>query len=158
MSKHPSDPFNPDVANAFFRAGMIEAWGRGIERIMEAGRLANAPVPALRYEPSGLWVEFSYPALAEEFATDPVIDPVTDPVEMLVTVVGGLSLAPSEIQKLLRLKQRPTFRANYLCPALERGLVEMTLPEKPSSRLQQYRLTDTGKSRLAEIKNRKSSS
>jgi ATP-dependent DNA helicase RecG len=57
--KHPSYPFNPDVANAFFRAGMIEAWGRGIERIMEACRAAHAPVPKLRYEPSGLWVEFA---------------------------------------------------------------------------------------------------
>jgi ATP-dependent DNA helicase RecG len=35
-SKHPSQPYNPDVANAFFRAGMIEAWGRGIERVIQA--------------------------------------------------------------------------------------------------------------------------
>lgn len=35
MLKHSSQPYNPDVANAFFRAGMIETWGRGIERIME---------------------------------------------------------------------------------------------------------------------------
>ena len=59
--KHPSRPFNPDVANAFFRAGMIEAWGRGIERIMEACRAARAPTPRIRYEPSGLWVEFKLP-------------------------------------------------------------------------------------------------
>jgi ATP-dependent DNA helicase RecG len=59
--KHPSRPFNPDVANAFFRAGMIEAWGRGIERIMEACRAARAPTPQIRYEPSGLWVEFKLP-------------------------------------------------------------------------------------------------
>src|SRR3990172_1565501 len=51
------------VANAFFRAGLIEAWGRGIERMMEACRAAGVPVPGLRYEPSGLWVEFSYPAI-----------------------------------------------------------------------------------------------
>ena len=59
--KHPSHPFNPDVANAFFRAGMIEAWGRGIERIWEACRAAQAPPPRIRYEPSGLWVEFTLP-------------------------------------------------------------------------------------------------
>ncbi len=58
--KHPSHPFNPDVANAFFRAGLIEAWGRGIERIMEACRAAKTREPRLRYEPSGLWVEFSF--------------------------------------------------------------------------------------------------
>ncbi len=59
--KHPSQPFNPNVANVFFRAGMIEAWGRGIERILEACRAAQAPAPRIRYEPSGLWVEFPFP-------------------------------------------------------------------------------------------------
>ena len=153
--KHPSQPFNPDVANAFFRAGLIEAWGRGIERMMEACRAADAPVPALRYEPSGLWVEFTYPTRPVSAAADPVTDPVTDPVETLVAVVGGQSLAPSEIQRLLRLKHRPTFRANYLRPALENGLLEMTLPDKPSSRLQRYRLTAAGRAKLEELTNRR---
>ena len=31
--------------------------------MMEACRAAGVPVPGLRYEPSGLWVEFSYPAI-----------------------------------------------------------------------------------------------
>ena len=72
MSTHRSDLINPDLANAFFRAGMIEACGRGIERIMEACHIANVPVRALRYEPSGLWVTFSYPALAESVASNSV--------------------------------------------------------------------------------------
>ena len=53
--KHPSQPFNPDVANVFFRAGMIEAWGRGIERIVEACRAAQVPSPKLRYQPCLLY-------------------------------------------------------------------------------------------------------
>ena len=48
------------MANAFFRAGMIEAWGRGIERIVDACRAASAPVPEFRYEQTGLWVEFIF--------------------------------------------------------------------------------------------------
>ncbi len=56
-----SDPFNPDVANASFRAGEIEAWGRGIECLLEACHAADTPEPVLRYEPSGLWVEFPFP-------------------------------------------------------------------------------------------------
>ena len=150
--KHPSHPFNPDVANAFFRAGMIEAWGRGIERIMEACRDAGTPIPLLRYEPSGLWVEFAFPAKSG----DPVTDPVTDPVEALVIVVGRRSMGPSEIRIALGLKHRPTFRTNYLRPALDRGLLEMSLPEKPNSRLQQYLLTEDGKAMLDDINNRKS--
>ena len=37
-AKHTSQAYNPDIANAFFRAGQIEAWGRGVERILEACR------------------------------------------------------------------------------------------------------------------------
>lgn len=68
-AKHSSQPFNPDVANAFFRAGMIEAWGRGIERILEACRAAEVPEPDLRYETSGLWVEFPFPEVLSENIT-----------------------------------------------------------------------------------------
>jgi len=42
--------------------------------------------------------------------------------------------------KKLGLSHRPTFRKNYLQPALEAGLIERTLPDKPNSSLQQYRL------------------
>ena len=35
LSKHKSKPFNPDIANAFFRAGFVEIWGRGIEKVCE---------------------------------------------------------------------------------------------------------------------------
>ena len=58
--KHASQPFNPDVANAFFRAGMIEAWGRGVEKVFEACRKAGIKEPNLRYEHTGLWVEFGF--------------------------------------------------------------------------------------------------
>jgi ATP-dependent DNA helicase RecG len=60
LGKHVSIPYNPDIANVFFRAGMIEAWGRGIERILDACREAGTPEPELRYESTGLWVIFSY--------------------------------------------------------------------------------------------------
>ncbi|MDO8840965.1 ATP-binding protein, partial [Methanocalculus sp.] len=57
---HQSQPYNPDIANTFFRAGMIEAWGRGIERIMAACRANKTPIPSFMHEPAGLWVEFPY--------------------------------------------------------------------------------------------------
>ena len=60
LGKHASTPFNPDVANVFFRAGMIESWGRGIERIMQACHEAGAPVPEVLHETGGLWMVFHY--------------------------------------------------------------------------------------------------
>ncbi len=58
LGKHSSQPFNPDVANAFFRAGMIEAWGRGIERIMQECVTAGVPEPELRYERTGCYGQY----------------------------------------------------------------------------------------------------
>ncbi len=43
LSKHPSAPFNPDIANIFFRSGQIEAWGRGIERMLQTCLEAGQP-------------------------------------------------------------------------------------------------------------------
>ena len=60
LGKHASIPYNPDVAGVFFRAGMIEAWGQGIERILDACREAGTPVPEVKHESTGLWVEFPY--------------------------------------------------------------------------------------------------
>jgi hypothetical protein len=79
---------------------------------------------------------------------DPVTDPVTDPVVRLLQVLVDGALAPSEIQRVLGIKHRPTFRANYLHPALAAGWVEMTVPDKPTSRLQRYRLTAAGTKRV----------
>jgi hypothetical protein len=57
-------------------------------------------------------------------------------------------MAPSALSIRLGLKHRPTFRENYLRPALAQGLIEPTIPEKPNSRLQKYRLTAKGRALL----------
>ena len=53
-------------------------------------------------------------------------------------------MAASEIQTKLNLKDRKSFRLHYLESGIKAGLVEMTIPEKPNSRLQKYRLTELG--------------
>jgi len=58
QKKHSSFPYNPDIANAFFRSGYVEAWGRGIEKINELCTNAGLPLPLITYNHSGYWVEF----------------------------------------------------------------------------------------------------
>ena len=45
---------------------------------------------------------------------------------------------------ILDLKHREYFRDNYLLPAIEEGYLELTIPDKPSSPNQKYRLTEKG--------------
>jgi ATP-dependent DNA helicase RecG len=59
-TQHPSRPFNPDVANAFFRAGLIEAWGRGTIRIIDECKKAKTKAPIFKYDLSGFVIEFEY--------------------------------------------------------------------------------------------------
>ena len=61
-------------------------------------------------------------------------------VDKLREAIGNDVLSTSEIMKRLGLSHRPTFRQNYLNPALSNGIVEMTIPDKPNSRNQKYRL------------------
>lgn len=60
MTKHASCPLNPDIANTFLRAGLIESWGHGIERIIEACQQDNDTLPQWEIEPGGLWMTFHY--------------------------------------------------------------------------------------------------
>lgn len=60
LGAHASHPHNPDLANAFFRAGEIESWGRGMKRIFSACRDAESPVPKIQLDGHDLWVEFPF--------------------------------------------------------------------------------------------------
>ncbi len=56
--KHPSKPYNPDIANALFRSGYIESWGRGTLKIINECVQFGIPKPKYFYDMSGFWVEF----------------------------------------------------------------------------------------------------
>ena len=48
-------------------------------------------------------------------------------------------MSARQIAEALGLSDRKNVRRLYLDPALELGLIEMTIPDKPTSRLQKYR-------------------
>jgi Fic family protein len=90
-------------------------------------------------------------ALREAATTDQVTEPVTDQVATLLRTLGKATLSALECMTRIGLSHRPTFRANYLNPPITAGLVEPTLPDKPNSRLQKYRLTPKGRAWLSQI-------
>lgn len=67
IKKHPSKPYNPDIANAVFRCGYIESWGRGTIKIIEKCKEAGLPNPSYYYQSSGFWVEFRKDIYSESY-------------------------------------------------------------------------------------------
>lgn len=58
LEKHASRPYNPDIANALFRSGYIESWGRGTIKIIKECKQAGIPEPVFSYDSSDISVEF----------------------------------------------------------------------------------------------------
>ncbi|SHI55344.1 ATP-dependent DNA helicase RecG [Tangfeifania diversioriginum] len=67
LTKHPSKPFNPDIANALFRSGYIESWGRGTIKIINECIQFGIPQPKYYYDMSGFWVEFRKDSFSVEY-------------------------------------------------------------------------------------------
>lgn len=75
-------------------------------------------------------------------STDQVSDQYTDQddnIRRLTKVLGDKEMSAADIMSELGLSHRPTFRKNYLALALEKGIIERTIPDKPNSRNQKYR-------------------
>ncbi|NOI25929.1 Fic family protein [Vibrio mediterranei] len=68
---------------------------------------------------------------------------VTPQVNLLLSHLNG-EMSREQLQSACLLKDRKSFTARYLKPALEAGCIEMTDPSKPRSRSQRYRLTALG--------------
>jgi ATP-dependent DNA helicase RecG len=67
LTKHPSKAYNPDIANALFRSGYIESWGRGTLKMIRECELAGLPKPVYFYDMSGFFVEFKKDNYNEEY-------------------------------------------------------------------------------------------
>lgn len=58
LNKHRSIPYNPLIANTLFRAGFIESWGRGIDKIMNACLEHGNPLPEYKISQYEIMVLF----------------------------------------------------------------------------------------------------
>jgi ATP-dependent DNA helicase RecG len=83
--------------------------------------------------------------LEKEQVASEVTEQVTEQVGKLLWQFGDKSVDGKFLMDAVGISHRPTFLYSYLQPALNAGLVEMTIPDKPRSSKQKYRLTDKGK-------------
>ena len=153
---------------------MTEGMGTGVPKILRHIKRNGSPLPVFHTDPerSYLLVEFPiHNAFLEpsteiqaqnRSSSDQVVTkyrPSSDQVESgysqemqaLVKVLKS-EMTREEVQIQLHLKHNHYFRLHYLNPALAQGLIEMTLPDKPRSSKQKYRLTTQGKALQAQLK------
>jgi ATP-dependent DNA helicase RecG len=83
--------------------------------------------------------------------TPQVAPEVSPEVRKLILVLEG-EKTRMELQHILELKDEKNFRENYQQKAFKIGLIEMTIPDKPNSKNQKYRLTPKGKALKNSLK------
>ena len=138
--KHSSKPFNPKLANVFFKSGMIEAWGRGFEKIREACALYDGPLPEYEINEAGIMVLCKacdkYLGLLRNDGQHH--DQVGHDVVMMILDFCKEAKSVPEIMENFGFKSRTSFRRKYLNALVEEGRLKMTMPDKPKSKNQKY--------------------
>ncbi len=138
-----SVPRNPLLFGIFHRMDLVEKIGSGIKRIRQLCRDYGVTEPV--FEVSEHWVTTTFKRPTDD---------VTPHVRRLLVACEG-ELLREELQERIGLADRKHFRMDYLRPALDASLIEMTIPDKPKSRSQKYRLTAKGKALLAKLEGAK---
>ncbi len=133
---------------------LSEGRGTGIPKILHALRSNGSPEPIFETDDDRLSFLVRLPlrpAPSESAQATPQVGTKSAPSRHQVEILR-MCLTDSPLLDLLKLagrSDRTKFRHQVLNPLLADRLIEMTIPDKPTSRLQKYRLTDKGRAWLA---------
>jgi predicted HTH transcriptional regulator len=128
-----SMPRNRELMRIFRDLNLVEHLGSGLNRILQVYDKSI-------FRLSENFLEVAFPFSKEYLSLTPQVR----------RLLSGLSkeMTRTQIQDSLGLKDKKNFQDKYLSPALVEGLIEMTVPDKPKSSNQGYRLSSEG----AELK------
>ncbi|MGD9780034.1 ATP-binding protein [Methanomethylovorans sp.] len=160
---------NRVIARVFRELDLIEQWGSGFRRILKDAEELGLPQPQIIE--IGMRVRFIVylaesievpteshagkeepPSRSGEQVTEQVIEHVTEQVRSLVICLEDKPLGRRDAMQRVGISSRPTFVYDYLQPAIQASLVEMTQPDSPKSPTQKYRLTAKGRAFLTREK------
>ncbi|WP_028245013.1 AlbA family DNA-binding domain-containing protein [Pseudoclavibacter soli] len=159
---------NPSLARIFREAGVMEQWGTGVQRVFEQLAEAGLPEPRVEEVMDRLRFTVYVPSHAPESPSATSEYQGNAPSEQGVSKSSeqGSNMSEQALALLTLASEGPRSRAelltgidrsdaygNYkrhLLPLLEGGYLARTIPEKPNSQNQRYRITDAGREILAE--------
>jgi predicted HTH transcriptional regulator len=168
MESRQSDARNKIIAPVFKRMGIIDQWGNGLKLISD--ELKDYPNIELRWKEVGLSFQLQFVKLDyverqdyPESTSNGVVDyhNITPNKndrgqvgtksgasrEQVLSVLSHYEIAQDakSLMQKMGLSNRTKFKNKYINPLIDEGLLEMTIPDKPNSSLQKYRITELGK-------------
>jgi predicted HTH transcriptional regulator len=144
-----SVPRNKEIMRIYKDLNLVEHLGSGVPRILE-----SYSKDCFKFSANFLRMTFPSAVPVNDLADTPQVTlQVTPQVDLQVAPqvhklirIMNKELSRTEIQLKLKLSDRKNLNENYLLPALQQGLISMTIPDKPNSSKQKYRLTEKGSS------------
>ena len=136
-----SIPRNKELMRIYRDVELVESLGSGIPRILRA-----YGEDCFKFTDN--FIRITFPISTSDHASDHASVQVTKLISVLMGEMGR-----SELQNILLIKNRDYFRTDYLIPAINNGYIELTIPDKPNSQNQKYRLTEKGMALKKTLKN-----
>ena len=152
---HASIPRSPRIAEPLFLARYIEKAGTGTLDMISQCAQAGLPAPEFRQDGGQfiqtLWRPKGAVDVVEVTAADTKPGTKSGPSRDQVKILAKASTdaALTELMTMLDRTNRTKFRDQVIKPLMDQGLLKMTLPDKPTSSQQKYRLTAQGAAWLA---------
>ncbi|WP_418537570.1 ATP-binding protein [Odoribacter laneus] len=125
LQKHPSRPHNPDIANALFRSGDIETWGRGFRKIIQSTLEQKQLPPQIDYQ-SGMMLTF-YSDTRSQLSAEGLDE---NSIRVIQYVLQNGSITNTEVKQLLNVS-KPT--ATRILQSLQSKLERIGLTGKGTS-------------------------
>ena len=165
---------NPVIARVFLELHLSEQWGSGVRRIFAMAQAQGLPTPSLLEIATGVrlsvmltqvhtldvaqgapGLRLAHEAIENLSASAQVSEQVDAQVQQLLALCAQEPRTKQELLAALHLSNAYLNYKRHIVPVLESGLIAMTLPDKPQSRLQRYRLTPQGRALLATLQTQK---
>lgn len=138
-------PKNPAIARVFREIGRADELGSGVRKLYKYCKAFSGNNPELI---EGDIFRFILPLVSK----------ATEQAGRIAKILEFCEVAKStsEIMTFLNLTHREYFRSEILIPVIQRGLLGLTIPDKPKSPSQKYKTTEKGKKYIAYKENKKS--
>lgn len=100
LQRHQSRPYNPKIARAFFRAGYIESWGRGIQKIFEVCNEYGALQPEYVVHSEDIMLKLAAVSISDKHVLK--LDSKAENTALKIKIAEYLQNQPTATQKELQ--------------------------------------------------------